>query len=148
MTGTRRLSICCGLVLAGTLAACGERASSASSHSSSFIKITAPEKGWAQTIEFSSDEQGQRTLTLDGVSFDLRDPAAYLLDWEALGLQGITTTSSVTYESTEPVEGAFLAVAGKGVEIHDGTLTWGDTEVGTVAAGDVVIVDAEGVRIQ
>ena len=67
--------------------------------------------------------------------------AAYILDWDAVGMSGITVTASFTYKSTKPVEGALLAVAGKSVEIRDGLLMWGATQVGPVVAGDVVTAE-------
>jgi hypothetical protein len=135
------------LAVVGALAACGERSKAAASSTLS-IHITAPKEGWARTIDYRTDERGVPNLTVDGIRFELRDPAAYRLDWEAIGMKGISTSSTVHYQSTQAVEGAFLAVSGKGVEIHDGVLSWGTVEVGKVAAGDVVVVDADGVRIR
>lgn len=129
-------------------ASCSDRSTGAASSTSTFISITTPEEGWAGSIEYRSGDGGPPILTLDGVRFELRDMAATLLDWEAIGMSGITVESSFTYESTKPVEGAFLAVSGKGVEIRDGVLFWGDVPVGDVEAGDVVLVDADGLRIQ
>jgi hypothetical protein len=149
MRSSRQRSVLWLASVAGlfAFAACGERSTAASSSGGMFLSISAPKEGWAQSIEYRTGADGMPDLTIDGVRFELRDPAAYLMDWEALGLEGITTTASITYESTEPVEGAFLAVSGESVEIHDGVLSWGDAEVGAVAAGDVVVVDADGVRI-
>jgi len=149
MNSTRQRSLLRLTLIVGlcALASCRERTSSASSSGGTFLSITAPQEGWAQSIEYRTGGDDFPSLTVDGVRFELRDSAAYLLDWEALGMSGITTSASFTYDSTEPVEGAFLAVTGKGVEIHDGVLTWGDESVGPVAAGDVVVVDADGVRL-
>jgi hypothetical protein len=137
------------LASTGAICACGERSSSASTTttSSTFISITKPNEGWAQSIEYRTGDDGIQSLTLDGVRFELRDPAAYLLDWDAIGMSGLSVSSSFTYESTKPVAGALLSVSGRAVEIRDGTLFWGDATVGPVAAGDVVIVDADGVRL-
>ena len=136
------------LVCSGTFASCGKHSTAAPSSSSFSLSLTAPKGGWAESIECQTGADGIRNLTLDGVCFELRDPAAYLLDWKALGMSGIKMSSSFSYDSTKAVEGAFLAVAGKSVEIRDGDLTWGETVVGPVAAGDVVVVDADGLRIQ
>lgn len=135
------------LPVLGLLSACGSGQVGETSSSSTSITIVKPEKGWAETIEYRA-EGPHPVLVLDGVRFELRDPAAYLLDWEAVGMRGITVVSSFTYESTVPVEDALLSVLGEGVEIRDGTLYWGGDEVGPVTEGDVVRVDADGVAIE
>ena len=133
------------------LVSCGDSSaapSASSSSSSTFINLSLPDEGWAQSVKFETGEDGIPVLTLDDVRFELRDAAAYLLDWEAIGMKGITVTGSMSYKTTTPVEGAFLAVSGKAVEIREGVLTWGDDSLGNVSAGDVVVVDAEGLHIQ
>lgn len=132
------------------LGSCGEatRGRAPVSSTSTTINISLPDEGWAGSVDYRNDESGVPVLTLDGVRFELRDRAAYILDWEAIGMSGIIEASSVSYESTTPVEGALLAVAGKPVELRAGILMWGGDEVGPVDAGDTVVVDADGLTIQ
>ena len=137
------LRLTVALLLLGCTA-CGDRTSSAST-SSTFIRIQDPKEGWAESIAYRTVD-GVTELALNDVVFELRDPAAYRLDWDAVGMSGIKVTGSFHYQSNVPVEGALLSVSGRAVEIVDGSLRWGDEDLGAVAAGDRVVVDENGLR--
>lgn len=113
------------------------------------IRISLPEDGWAQSIEYEAAGDGTATLVLDGVRFALRDPSAYVLDWSAAGMEGITISVAerVLLTSTTPAEGAFLVVAGKAVTVREGAVVWGEQAL-PLAPGDTVVVDASGLRVQ
>jgi len=95
------------------------------------------------------DKDGRTTLALNGVLFELLEPAAYEIDFGALGVSGLDSTSSVETISTKGsrlLESPIWSVLGKDIEIKAGVLFWGADSLGEVAPGDTFVVDAEGVH--
>ncbi|MFT7487001.1 MAG: hypothetical protein ACI9F9_002859 [Candidatus Paceibacteria bacterium] len=134
------------LLSTSQLGACGKANVQATRSSVFQVSVDLPERGWMSSVTYEHTDFGAR-LTLDGAVFELLDGQAYRIDWEELGLSGLTTsTSKVSYASTKESQGGFFTVMGKPVEIRDDTLLWGSESLGTVSEGDVFVVDAEGLQ--
>ncbi len=127
------------------------------------LTVSAAEDSWASSITYVTGGSAVPTLSVDGIHFELRDAAAYRLDWEAAGVGGVQVTSSYSYANNPALESAFLSVLGKPLEVRspdglpNGTdssdavqtkhLYWGATDLGAIAAGQTVVLDADGVTL-
>ena len=136
------------LAIAGLACGCDKSARSTTSTYIN-IEVNEPEGGWATKVRYQTETGEYPKLFLNDVEFDLRDASVYKVDFDALGIRGLTNKNTVNYKSTGPVaQPEFLFVLDKVVEIKDGNLLWGDETVGAVQAGDTVIVDAKGLTIK
>ncbi len=137
-------SACLALVVASTAACSRPISGSTCTHT---ISISNPDNAWGKDIVYVNGSDGC-SLTVDGFKFELLDLASAVVDFEALGIEGISVTgdAKISYKSTEESEDSFMAVLNLPVAIRDGVLHWGEESLGSVSNGDVFIADATGLR--
>ena len=135
------MAFVCGVLMAS----CGKSPEPAAISNSTIMKIDTDGVEWAISVKFTTSAEGYQ-LTLNGASIELRDANAYVIDWGALGVSGLTSTTSYEKKSTEPMGKSFLTVLGRPVEVMDGTLMWGEDSLGAISDGSQFVVDAKGLR--
>ncbi len=128
-----------------SLISCGQKPGSV--FSSTTINISNPDNEWGRDIQYVSGTDGT-SVSVDGVKFEILDHGSATVDFEALGLTGVTVTNTkkLSVKSIEESEGAFLVVLDRPVAIREGVLFWGDKSLGEVSKGDVFIADSQGLR--
>jgi hypothetical protein len=139
------LQLACFVLCGFGLSCCGRPSTAAkSSHS---VTISNPDNAWGKDIKYENGSDGC-SLSIDGVRFELLDLNSAAVDFEALGIKGISVTggAKISYKSTEQTEDAFMAVLDKPVAIRQDVLYWGGDSLGPVSDGDVFIADAQGLR--